>query len=107
MVGVAYSPTAEKALPVEKIGAETPRRDSARLAFSIVVAASIIGGCIIWTGVVVGREIRCAGYLSSNTGSDTWQVVAMRRLKGDPIGEERTFLAPAALAGCFVPRRKE
>ena len=92
---------------MEKTEAKAPRQDSARLAFSVVVAASIIGGCIIWTGAVLGREIRCAGYLSSNAGSDTWQVVAMRRSKGDPIGEERTFLAPAVLAGCFVPRRKE
>ena len=88
---------------------ESVRRGNNGVAASIVIAAAIISGGVAWTGAAVGRAISCAGYLSSSSGADTWQAVALRRAQGDPLSEqtERTFLAPAVLAGCFVPGRKE
>lgn len=70
--------------------------------------ACIVAASILWGASVIGREIRCAGHLSSHGGINEVDVVAQRRAKGDPLRkqDEDMLLAGAVMAGCWFPKKR-
>lgn len=69
---------------------------------AIVIAAALIGGCVVWAGQIIGRDATCAGYLSSSGGADALYVVARLRDKPRAGTMAADFLESLRLARCQV-----
>jgi hypothetical protein len=74
---------------------------------AVLVGLAVIGGCIVWSASIVGREIRCAGYLSTSTAASAFQAVAVRRIRGQAVQDEEEYLAGAVMAGCWIPKARQ
>lgn len=72
---------------------------------SIVGAALIVGGSLLWSAAIVGQSIRCAGFLSSNssaveTVAALWFRDGAAKEAGPREKNERLMLAGARASGC-------
>ena len=76
-------------------------------AQAVIAGCAILGGAVIWSATMLGKDVRCAGYLASSGATEAWRETAMRRASskaGDRLApdKEAVLLAPAQMAGCTV-----
>lgn len=78
-------------------------RSVTSLPAALFLGLVVVSGSIAWGATTIGRDIRCASYLSAG-GTEALRTLAIRRGRGDPVSKtvEAELFAGAELAGCQV-----